>query len=39
MVGQIVHGGLGDRADQREVEQDAEQHHQEVEYGERDRPT
>ena len=39
MVGEVVHRGLGDGADQREVEQDAEEHHQEVEYGERDRPT
>ena len=38
MVGEIVHGGLGDRAHHREVKDDAQDHHHQVEDGEGDRP-
>ena len=38
MVGEIVHGGLGNRADHREVKEDAQDHHHQVEHGEGDRP-
>ena len=38
MVGEVVHGGLGDRADHREVKDDAQDHHHQVEDGEGDRP-
>ena len=38
MVGEIVHGRLGDRADHREVQEDAQDHHHQVEDGEGDRP-
>ena len=38
MVGEIVHGGLGNRADHREVKEDAQDHHHQVEDGEGDRP-
>ena len=38
MVGEIVHGGLGDRPDHREVKDDAQDHHHQVEHGEGDRP-
>ena len=38
MVGEIVHRGLGDRAHHREVQEDAQDHHHQVEDGEGDRP-
>ena len=38
MVGEIVHGGLGDRTHHREVKDDAQDHHHQVEHGEGDRP-
>ena len=38
MVGEVVHRRLGDRANHREVEEDAQDHHDQVEDGEGDRP-
>ena len=38
MVGQIVHGSLGNRSHHREVQEDAQDHHHQVEDGEGDRP-
>ena len=38
MVSEIVHRGLGNRAHHREVQEDAQDHHHQVEDGEGDRP-